>query len=337
LTGTALAEAAASDRLYPPIEPYSVRYMPVGHGHELYVEQSGNPNGEPVVCVHGGPGGGSQPATRRFFDPSYFRIIQFDQRGAGRSRYADPLSRNTTTDLVDDLNRLRVTLEVDRWMIHGGSWGVALALAYARQAIPAVRAMILRGVFLGDKAEIDWLYAEGGASELYPDLWRMLIAPIPPDRRSEAPAAYLALLGSADEAVRLDAVARAARWARALAKPYPSDEREPLEPARSGDERQVDQMRVKFHYFANACFLQPGELLASARDLGGIPATIISGERDAVCRLERAEALAPAWQTARHLIVPGVGHAADHPDLAAAVRQAADSLRTASAEKGRLQ
>lgn len=331
-----IGSALASDWLYPPIEPYSVRYMPVSHGHELYVEQSGNPKGEPVVCLHGGPGGGSQPATRRLFDPNHFRIIQFDQRGAGRSRYADPLFRNTTADLVDDLNRLRATLDVDRWVIQAGSWGVALALAYARQAIPAIRAIIFRGVFLAGKADFDWLYADGGASELYPDLWRMLVAPIPPEQRSEVAAAYLALLGSADDAVRLDAAARAACWASALAKPYPSEQKEPLKLARSGDERQVDRMRVKFHYFANACFLQPDELLTSAHGLGAIPATIISGARDAVCPPARAEVLSRAWQTARRVIVPGAGHAADHPELAGAIRRAADSLRPASAESGRL-
>ncbi len=336
MTGSALTQERRADRLYSPIEPYAVGYMPVGHGHELYVEQSGNPDGEPVVCIHGGPGGVSQSLTRQLFDPGYFRIIQFDQRGAGRSRYADPLSHNTTSDLVEDLNRLRVTLGVNRWTIHAGSWGVALALAYARQAIAAIRAVIFRGVFLAGRAEIDWLYADGGASELYPDLWRTLVAPVPPGRRSEIPAAYLALLGSPDETVRLDAATRAAGWARALAMPYPSVEQpnEPSPPVGHGD---VDRMRVKFHYFANACFLRPHELLASAREFGGIPATLISGERDAICPLERAEALARAWRTARHVIAPGAGHAADHPAIAAAIRQAADDLRPVLAGGGHLQ
>ncbi|QTH20190.1 prolyl aminopeptidase [Rhizorhabdus wittichii] len=308
--------------LFPAIDPYDSGYLPVGGGHSLYVEQSGNPRGAPVVCVHGGPGGGSQPSTRRFFDPRKFRIILYDQRGAGRSRWSDLLAGNQTSELVGDLRRLRNALGLDRWMVFAGSWGTALAMAYAQRWPAEVTGMVLRGVFLARRRDIDWLYKSDGASRYYPALWRELVQVLGgEDGGRNLASRFERHLSASDRRVRLAAAGVADRWAATLGQPC-TMWRKPALHRPAPTDALVEQMRLKFHYFARDCFIGPLSLAGGLYRLAGIPAFIVNGEVDAVCPVQSARLVHREWRGSELEIVSGGGHSPDLPVMADALVRA---------------
>lgn len=299
---------AVPDRLtvYPAIEPYATGKLNVGDGHTIFYEQCGNPRGEPVVMIHGGPGGGSNPTLRRFHDPSDHRIILFDQRGAGRSTPYASLEHNTTWHLVADMEKLRTHLGIDRWQLFGGSWGSTLAIAYAQSHPERVTGMILRGIFLLRKREIDWFY-QHGASNLYPDAFEAFQSIIPPDERHDMVGAYHKLLTGTDQAAQLAAAKAWSVWEGSTL----ALRQDPGRIAAFGsDHYAIAFARIECHYFKNGGFLEhDDQLLANAHRLASIPGVIVHGRYDVVTPLANAWALHKAWPQANLRIVPDAGHA----------------------------
>jgi proline iminopeptidase len=303
--------------LYPPIEAYRTGRLPVTSGHELYFEESGNPKGKPVVFLHGGPGGGSDPKQRRFFHPDKYRIVNFDQRGCGQSTPYASLEANTTWDLVADIERLREHLGIDTWQVFGGSWGSTLALAYAEKHPNRVTELVLRGIFLLRKQEIDWFY-QRGASVLYPDAWEPYLAHIPEGERSDLLKAYHARLTSDDPAVRLAAAKIWSGWEGATSKLVPDVD---FAGHFEEDEFALAFARIECHYFAHKGFFDADDqLLRDAHKLRRIPGVIVQGRYDVVCPMESAWALHRAWPEADFIITPDSGHSAfDAPNSRALV------------------
>lgn len=296
--------------LYPEIEPYWTAHLRVSELHEIYVEQSGNPGGQPVVFVHGGPGGGTEPGYRRFFDPAKYRIVLFDQRGCGQSRPHASLEENTTWHLVSDMERIRVELGIDRWVVFGGSWGSTLALAYAQTHPERVKAMVLRGIFLLRPKEIRWFYQEG-ASFLYPDAWEKYLAPIPEDERGDLVAAYYRRLTSSDAAVRQEAAQAWSVWEGSTSKLFPSPS---LIDRFAGGEFAQAFARIECHYFTNGGFFDhPDQLLENVDTIRHIPTFMVQGRYDVVCPMTTAWELHRRWPEAQLEIVADAGHSASEP------------------------
>jgi len=293
--------------LYPPIEPYRTGMLKVTDGHELYFEESGNPKGKPVVFLHGGPGGGSDPKQRRFFHPDKYRIVNFDQRGCGKSTPYAGLEANTTWDLVADIERLREHLGLDTWQVFGGSWGSTLALAYTEKHPNRVSELVLRGIFLLRKQEVDWLY-QRGASILYPDAWEPYLAHITEAERGNLLKAYHSRLTSNDPAIRLAAAKIWSGWEGSTSKLIPdADSIGHYEE----DEFALAFARIECHYFAHKGFLDTDDqLLRDAHKLRHIPGVIVQGRYDVVCPMESAWALHRAWPEADFIITPDSGHSA---------------------------
>ena len=306
--------------LYPAIEPYKVHRLKVSDLHELQVEESGNPEGKPVLFLHGGPGGGTSPKHRRYFDPAKYRIILFDQRGCGLSTPYAEVRENTTWDLVADMERIRERLDIDRWMVFGGSWGATLGLAYAEAHPRRVTELILRGIFLLRQREVDWLYQEG-ASRIFPDAWEPYRDAIPEGERGDFLKAYAQRLLSEDPAVNLPAAKAWSIWEGATSKLIP----DPDFIASYGDEATTLAFaRIECHYFLNKGWLEEAQLLRDAPKLGGLPGTIVQGRYDMVCPLESAWALSQAWPEADLVIVPDAGHSAYEPGISRALVAATD-------------
>jgi proline iminopeptidase len=292
--------------------------------HELYFEESGNPQGKPVVFVHGGPGGGTDARQRRFFDPAAYRIILFDQRGCGRSTPHASLEENTTWDLVADLERLREHLGVERWMLFGGSWGSTLSLAYAQAHPERVTELVLRGIFLLRKQELDWFY-QRGASALFPEAWEEYLAPIPIEERQDLLGAYHRRLTSADMAVRLEAARAWSVWEARTSYLHPNPE---LVARNSTGDFALAFARIECHYFFHRGFLRSDtQLLEDVPRIRHIPAVIVQGRYDVVCPPESAWALHRAWPEARFVMVPDAGHSANEPGTTAALLEATDRFR----------
>jgi proline iminopeptidase len=306
---------------YPPIEPYDTGYLAVGDGHEIYYEQCGNPTGKPALFVHGGPGGGGDVNARRFFDPERYRIVVFDQRGAGRSRPHASLEANTTWHLVADIERLRRHLRIDRWLVFGGSWGSTLSLAYAETHPEAVSELVLRGIFLLRKVELDWFY-QFGASQLFPDQWEKYVAPIPPEERGDLLGAFHRRLLSDDPAVRLAAARAWSVWEGATSSLLANPKRE----AEFGSpEFALALARIEAHYFVNRGFFShENQLLDGVERIRSIPAVIVHGRYDVVCPIETAFALHRRWPEADFRIVPDAGHSAYEPGITAELVAATD-------------
>ncbi len=308
--------------LYPPIEPFHTGMLKVSDLHELYFEESGNPSGKPVVFLHGGPGAHSDPKQRRFFHPGKYRIVNFDQRGCGKSTPPGSLEANTTWDLVADIEKLRVSLGIEKWQVFGGSWGSTLALAYAETHPDRVTELILRGVFLLRKQEIDWSYQEGGASILFPDAWEPFWQHIPENERSDMLGAYWRRLQSEDPAVRLQAAKIWSKWEGATSKLLPDPE---FTAEYEEDEFALDFARIEAHYFVNRGFLEvDGQLLRDAGKLSGIPGVIVQGRYDVVCPMVSAWAVHCAWPEAELIISPDAGHSAFEPSNSRALVAATD-------------
>lgn len=313
---------------YPPIEPYDSGYLDVGDGHSLYYEQSGNPDGKPAVFVHGGPGGGGDVNARRFFDPAGYRIVVFDQRGSGRSRPHASLEANTTWHLVADLERLRAHLAIDRWLVFGGSWGSTLALAYAQRHPAAVSELVLRGIFLLRKAELDWFY-QFGAGQLFPEQWERYLEPIPPGERGDMLGAYHRRLLSDDPAVRLAAARAWSIWEGATSSLWPNPAREEQY---GSPEFALAFARIEAHYFVNKGFLtSENQLLDGVERLRAIPAVIVQGRYDVVCPMTTAWELHRRWPEADFRVVGDAGHSAYEPGITAELVAATDRFLTTRA------
>jgi proline iminopeptidase len=298
--------------LFPEIEPYDAGHLRVDDLHSVYYEQCGNPKGKPALFVHGGPGGGSSPLHRRFWDPSVYRIVLFDQRGCGRSTPHAELRENTTWDLVEDMERIREHLGIERWQLFGGSWGSTLSLTYAQQHPERVTDMVLRGIFLLRQREIDWYYQEG-ASRIFPEAWEKYLEPIPTEERADMVGAYHRRLTSSDRAERIRAARAWSMWEGSTSRLVP----DPQLISRTGDETFAEAFaRIECHYFINGGFFESeDQLLENVHRVEHIPAVIVQGRYDVVCPAESAHQLHRAWKNSRLEIAPRSGHSALEPGI----------------------
>ena len=312
--------------LYPPVEPYDSGHIRVSPVHQLYYEQCGVPNGKPVVFLHGGPGAGLVPDYRRFFDPDAYRIILFEQRGAGRSIPHASLDDNTTWHLVQDIEQIREHFGVEQWLVFGGSWGSTLALAYAESYPQRVRGLVLRGIFLCRPKEIRWFYEDSqGASAIFPDNWEPYLGLIPEAERGDMIRAYYRRLTSDDESVRLEAAKAWARWEASALKLLPDQS---LIDEFTEPDKALAVARIECHYFVNNCFFDTENYLLEHVDrIRDIPAVIVHGRYDVVCPFMNAWDLHRAWPEAELKIIANAGHAATEPGIADALVRATDSFR----------
>ena len=319
-------DAAHGDPLYPEIDPYASGRLAVSSRHALYWETCGNPDGVPVLFLHGGPGSGCLPHHRRYFDPAFWRITLFDQRGAGRSTPSAELADNTTPHLVADLEALRRHLGIGRWLLFGGSWGSTLALAYAEAHPDRCLGLVLRGIFLARPAELDWFMH--GMRNVYPEAWRAFAEFLPPAERDDLLANYHRRLTDPDPAVHLPAAKSWDRYEGACSTLLPPAD--PL-PKFDSDASALAIARIEAHYFVHRAFLGDGELLANLGRIRHLPCTIVQGRYDIVCPPVTADALARAWPEAEYIVVPDAGHSVREPgiarELVAAVKRMQDQLR----------
>ncbi len=310
---------ASHTALYPPIEPFNRFRLQVSGGHDLYVEECGSPGAKPVVVLHGGPGGGISGSMRRYFDPSTHHVILFDQRGCGQSRPHASLDSNTTWDLIADIEAIRRRVGVDRWMVFGGSWGAFLSLLYAETHPDRVTELVLRGVFLMTRAELDWFYG-GAAGRFWPDRWAEFVEPIPEEERGDLIGAYHRRLTSGDVALQTKLARIWTRWESATASLTPSPAREN---AMSDASYSRAFARLESHYFVNRGFLDADDQIM--RDVGrikDIPGVIVQGRYDMICPPRTAWELHKAWPASEIQIIPDAGHALSEPGVSAALLQA---------------
>ena len=308
--------------MYPETEPYQTHHIAVDATHTLYVEECGNPAGLPVIFLHGGPGAGLATYHRRFFDPARYRIVLFDQRGAGRSTPFADLTDNTTWHVVADIETIREQLGIARWVVFGGSWGSTLGLAYAQMHPERVLGLVLRGIFLCRPAEIRWFYEEGGVSWIQPEKWQRYAAAIPVEERGEMMEAYWRRLNSDDETVRL---AAAQAWGAWEGGSITLEESPETEASFAAPEVALSLARIEAHYFRNKCWLEPDQLLRDVTKIRHIPATIVHGRYDIICPAKSACDLHAAWPEADFHIVLA-GHAASEPAIVDQLVQATDKL-----------
>ena len=311
----------ASTHLYPPIDPFDQRVLDVGDGHKVYMEQCGRRDGVPVVVLHGGPGGGCSPAMRRYFDPSVYRVILFDQRGCGRSRPHASVEDNTTWHLVRDIELIRETLGIEKWIVFGGSWGATLSLIYGQTHPDRTLALVLRGVFLMTQPELDWFYG-GGAGKFWPDLWERFTRLIPKDEQDDFIAAYHRRLFSGDRVLETRYARAWASWENALASIHNDG---------PGGESPADYARafarLENHYFQNGGFLDDQTQILNRMDrIADIPGVIIQGRYDMICPPVSAYTLAQAWPEARLQLVARAGHALSEPGISEALVRAMDDF-----------
>jgi proline iminopeptidase len=309
--------------LYPPIEPGRHGHLAVEHGHEIYWEECGNPDGKPVVFLHGGPGAGCDARARRFFDPERYRILLFDQRGCGRSRPQASLDHNTTWDLVADIERLRAHFGVERWQVFGGSWGSTLALAYAEAHPLRITELVLRGIFLLRRKELDWFYQEG-ASAMYPDRWEDYVAPIPLPERGDLMRAFHRRLTGSDRAAAQAAARAWAIWEGATSFLLTDEDNV----KRWGeDEFALAVARIECHYFVNGGFMRSeSQLLDEVARIRHLPAVIVQGRHDVVCPMFTAWDLHKAWPEAEFRVVGDAGHSAFESGITDALVRATDKF-----------
>lgn len=314
-------QKSAVQYLYPPIDPFDQRMLDVGEGHSIYVEQSGNPEGRPVVVLHGGPGGGCSPAMRRYFDPEVYRVVLFDQRGCGRSKPYASVTDNTTWHLVRDIEMIRAALGIDAWVVFGGSWGATLSLIYAQTHPERAQHLVLRGVFMMTKAELDWFYG-GGAGQFWPDTWDRFCAPIPEDERGDMIAAYHKRLFSGNRMEEVKYGKAWAAWENALASVQSTGYG-----GESAGEYARAFSRLENHYFTHAGWLdEDGHIMKNMGRISHIPAHIVQGRYDMICPPVTAYRLAEAWPRAELRMVPVAGHALSEAGISAELVRIMDRL-----------
>jgi len=306
--------------LYPEIEPYAIRRIPVPGGHELHVEECGHAEGLPAVFLHGGPGAGCEPYHRRFFHPERYRVVLFDQRGCGRSTPHASLEHNTTDRLLEDIELIRDRLRIGRWLVFGGSWGSTLAIAYAERYPERVLALVLRGIFLCRDEEIRWFYQEG-ASRVFPDYWEEFANLIPAAERGDLLRAYYRRLTGTDEVARMAAAKAWSRWEARTASLLPSTALlNHFEEPRTA----LALARLEAHYFFHQAFLDPNQLLRAAERLRPLPGVIVQGRYDVICPMQSAWELHRAWPQSKLHVISDAGHAASEPGIRSALVRATD-------------
>lgn len=309
--------------LFPEIEPYTSEYLNVGDGHELYLEQCGRASGVPILVVHGGPGSGCTPTMRRFFDPDYYRIILFDQRGASRSRPLTKLEHNTPDHLVADIEKIRTHLGIEQWHVFGGSWGSTLGLLYGEAHPERCLSLTLRGIFMMRRGELDWLFKH--VQHIYPEEYERFIHFLPPQHRTDPLPAYYDLMLNPNPAIHKPAVTAWNRFENACSYLMPNPE------AISGtldDDAGISRARIECHYFLHCLFSPDDRILQNVGALRGIPATILHGRYDMVCPISSAVDLHAAWPEAEFIIVPDSGHSANDPAMRSALVAATERLKT---------
>jgi len=308
--------------LFPEIGPFETGYLPLTDGHVMYWEQVGNPRGRPVLFLHGGPGAGAGAVHRRFFDPAHWRIVIFDQRGAGRSRPLGSLESNSTPRLVEDIERLRTYLAIDRWLLFGGSWGSTLALAYAQAHRDQVVALVLRGVFLGRRSEVEWFLH--GLRAVFPDAHALFTGHLTPEERHDILGSYLRRLTDRDPAVHMAAARAWSVYEGSCSTLLPSPD---TVNSFAQDRSALGLARIEAFYFAHDLFLPPEGLLGHMSRIGHLPAEIVQGRYDMVCPALTAFELAANWPAARLTLVPDAGHSALEPGVRRALVAAVERFR----------
>lgn len=309
-------------KLYPEITPYKTHQIKVDEPHVLYVEESGNPEGIPVIFIHGGPGAGCEAYHRCFFDPNVYRIILFDQRGSGRSTPHAELDGNTTQALIADMEVIRERLEINRWVLFGGSWGSTLSLVYAEIYVDRVMGLIVRGIFLTRQKEIDWFYQEG-ASRIFPDYWQDFIAPIPRDERDNLLKAYYKRLTGKNEIAQMQAAKAWSIWEGRTATLKANKN---VIDHFGSPHTALSLARIECHYFMNDSFLEKNQILNNADKLKNIPGVIVQGRYDLICPMESAWELHQAWPKAELKIIADAGHSATEPGTIDALVSATDEV-----------
>ena len=310
-------------QLYPEIEPHASGLIDLDGCHKMYWEISGNPNGMPVVFLHGGPGAGASPSHRRFFDPGHYRIIIFDQRGSGRSRPFAEIKNNSTQHLIADMERLRKDLSVESWLVFGGSWGSSLALAYGIEHPDRVNGFVLRGIFLCRDKELDWFL--NGMATVFPEYWRELVNFLPEEEQHDILASFHKRLINADPSVHGPAARAWARYEGACSTLLPKS------PSATRLESELTSLalaRIEVHYFVNHMFLTNDYLISHLEAIRNVPAVIIQGRYDMVCPITTADELYMAWPEAEYHIIPDAGHSAMEPSIRSALVAATEKFKT---------
>lgn len=308
--------------LFPEIKPYARHALAVDVTHTLYVDESGNPDGLPVLFVHGGPGAGCDANSRRWFDPARYRIVTFDQRGCGRSAPHASLRHNTTWDLVADMERIREALGIQQWMLFGGSWGSTLSLVYAQTFPERVLALVLRGIFLCRQQDVHWFYQEG-ASRIFPDYWEEYLAPIPADERGDLVRAFHRRLTGADPIAQIHAARAWSIWEGRTATLQPN---QAVLARFSDSHRALSIARIECHYFINSAFLDDDQILRDMHRIAHIPAIIVHARYDMVCPPDNAWMLHAAWPASELQLIGGAGHAASEPLMMNALLEATERM-----------
>ncbi len=316
-------ENSSETVLFPAIEPYVSGLISTDSEHKFYYEACGNPAGSAVLVLHGGPGSGCNPGQRRFFDPAHYRIVLFDQRGCGRSQPAGRTAQNTTADLIDDIEQLRLHLGIDRWLLFGGSWGSTLALAYATAHPQRVRGMILRGIFLARPKELNWFLNE--SRNFFPEAWEHLVRPLSQHERTDILGTYHQRIFGRDLPTSIEAAHNWGKFEGSIISLLPPPNSDAPAPS---DEAVLARARIQLHYLVNLCFLQGAPLLDRVIALRGIPAVIVQGRYDMVCPFISAYELHQAWPEADFQVIPDAGHASFEPGITAALLAATQRFKS---------
>jgi proline iminopeptidase len=318
--------------LYPELEPFNKGSLNVGQMHQIYFEECGNPVGMPIVFLHGGPGSGCNPTQRRFFDPVFYRIVLFDQRGCGRSKPQGEVEANTTDDLVNDIEALRLHLNIDKWHIFGGSWGSTLAIAYAVKHAERIISLTLRGIFLSRPSELKWFL--GDVQHFYPEVWDKLVKYLPPNKQNDVLNAYAALIFNTDLTISGDAAQQWNAFENAIMRLKPLGKEIIEATSKTAEElnneriTEVARARVQIHYILNQCFVDGEALLKKAANLTNIPTTIVQGRYDMVCPPQTAWALHQSMPHAKFTMVADAGHSAMEPGVTSALIEATETFKT---------
>ena len=318
--------------LYPEITPYHHNWLKVDDIHEIYYEECGNPKGQPVVFLHGGPGSGCNPGQRRFFDPTHYRIILLDQRGCNRSRPQGALLHNTTQDLVNDLEALRLHLQIDKWHVFGGSWGSTLALSYATQHPDRVISLTLRGIFLSRPIELNWFL--GDIQHFYPDVWQTLLEYLPSDERDDVLTAFEQRIASDDIAISHAAAVAWNNYESSImrleqaASDAATSTKNTVTLSKEEQMADVARARVQIHYIRNQCFIEGESLLKASQKLSSIPTTIVQGRYDMVCPPQTSWLLSKAMPHAEYIIIQNAGHSAMEPGVISALIASTEKFKS---------